>query len=84
VTFDGNSYIMRDYDDTNTGWVTVTVPLGNLSSGSHAVTIGGVQNARAESAEVTTIAFDDIGMTNLKKDRIESFEDKSRAARPWA
>jgi 3-isopropylmalate/(R)-2-methylmalate dehydratase small subunit len=28
--------------------------------------------------------LDDIGMTNLKKDRIESFEDKSRAARPWA
>ncbi len=28
--------------------------------------------------------LDDIGLTNLKKDRIDSFEDKSKAARPWA
>jgi 3-isopropylmalate/(R)-2-methylmalate dehydratase small subunit len=28
--------------------------------------------------------LDDIGQTNLKKDKIESFEAKSKAARPWA
>jgi 3-isopropylmalate/(R)-2-methylmalate dehydratase small subunit len=28
--------------------------------------------------------LDDIGMTNLKNDKIESFEEKSKAARPWA
>ena len=28
--------------------------------------------------------LDDIGLTNLKKDKIDSFEDKSKAARPWA
>ena len=28
--------------------------------------------------------LDDIGRTNLQKDKIESFEDKSKAARPWA
>jgi 3-isopropylmalate/(R)-2-methylmalate dehydratase small subunit len=28
--------------------------------------------------------LDDIGMTNLKKDKIDSFEDKARAQRPWA
>ena len=28
--------------------------------------------------------LDDIGQTNLKKDKIESFEEKSKAARPWA
>ena len=28
--------------------------------------------------------LDDIGMTNLKKDKIDSFEDKAKAARPWA
>jgi 3-isopropylmalate/(R)-2-methylmalate dehydratase small subunit len=28
--------------------------------------------------------LDDIGMTHLKKDKIESFEQKSRMARPWA
>jgi 3-isopropylmalate/(R)-2-methylmalate dehydratase small subunit len=27
--------------------------------------------------------LDDIGLTNLKKDKIDSFEEKSRAARPW-
>jgi 3-isopropylmalate/(R)-2-methylmalate dehydratase small subunit len=27
--------------------------------------------------------LDDIGRTNLQKDKIESFEDKSKAARPW-
>jgi len=28
--------------------------------------------------------LDDIGQTNLKKDKIRSFEEKSQAARPWA
>ena len=28
--------------------------------------------------------LDDIGLTKLKADKIESFEEKSRAARPWA
>ena len=28
--------------------------------------------------------LDDIGLTNLKKDKIDSFEEKSKAARPWA
>jgi 3-isopropylmalate/(R)-2-methylmalate dehydratase small subunit len=28
--------------------------------------------------------LDDIGRTNLQKDKIESFEDRSKAARPWA
>ena len=28
--------------------------------------------------------LDDIGMTNLKKQKIDNFEDKAKAARPWA
>ena len=28
--------------------------------------------------------LDDIGLTKLKKDKIDSFESKSKAARPWA
>ena len=28
--------------------------------------------------------LDDIGLTRLKKDKIDSFEEKSKAARPWA
>jgi hypothetical protein len=28
--------------------------------------------------------LDDIGQTGLKKDKIDSFEAQSRAARPWA
>jgi 3-isopropylmalate/(R)-2-methylmalate dehydratase small subunit len=28
--------------------------------------------------------LDDIGRTNLQKDKINSFEEKSKAARPWA
>ena len=28
--------------------------------------------------------LDDIGLTHLKKDKIASFEEKSKAARPWA
>jgi 3-isopropylmalate/(R)-2-methylmalate dehydratase small subunit len=28
--------------------------------------------------------LDDIGLTKLKADKIASFEEKSRAARPWA
>jgi len=28
--------------------------------------------------------LDDIGLTNLKKAKVESFEEKSRAERPWA
>lgn len=28
--------------------------------------------------------LDDIGLTHLKKEKIESFEDKAKAARPWA
>ena len=27
--------------------------------------------------------LDDIGMTNLKKDKIDSFEDNAKASRPW-
>jgi len=28
--------------------------------------------------------LDDIGLTHLKKEKIDSFEEKSKAARPWA
>jgi 3-isopropylmalate dehydratase small subunit len=28
--------------------------------------------------------LDDIGLTLVKKDKIASFEDNARAARPWA
>ena len=28
--------------------------------------------------------LDDIGMTNLTKDKIDGFEEKARMARPWA
>ncbi len=28
--------------------------------------------------------LDDIGTTILKKDKIDAFEEKSKAARPWA
>ena len=28
--------------------------------------------------------LDDIGLTKLKQDKIDSFEEKSKAARPWA
>ena len=28
--------------------------------------------------------LDDIGLTNLKQDKVASFEEKSKAARPWA
>ena len=28
--------------------------------------------------------LDDIGLTLVKKDQISSFEDKAKAARPWA
>jgi len=28
--------------------------------------------------------LDDIGLTKLKQKKIDSFEEKSKAARPWA
>ena len=28
--------------------------------------------------------LDDIGLTGLKADKIQSFEEKSKAVRPWA
>ena len=28
--------------------------------------------------------LDDIGLTMVKKDKIDSFEEKSKTARPWA
>jgi 3-isopropylmalate/(R)-2-methylmalate dehydratase small subunit len=28
--------------------------------------------------------LDDIGLTKLKQDKIDRFEEKSKAARPWA
>jgi len=27
--------------------------------------------------------LDDVGLTMVKQDKIDSFEDKTRAARPW-
>ena len=37
----------------------------------------------AEKPNILVIFGDDIGQTNLKKEKISSFEEKSKAARPW-
>lgn len=51
------------YDPT-TGWQRHEVFLGDLSAGSHTVTIGGFNNQKTTSDEITYIDIDDVALTS--------------------
>jgi len=57
VTGDGNGGSNR-----TTGWVAVTVETKTLPPGSHTITIGGFNNKKTFSNEVTQILIDDVNV----------------------
>ena len=63
VGVDGNDYVVQVNGGGDTGWQTVTIDLGNLSTGSHTITLGGYNNKKTSSNEDTEIQFDDISIT---------------------
>ena len=60
LTGDGNSGEVR-----TTGWQTLVLDLGVLSSGAHTITIGGYNNQKTLSNEFTTIWIDDVGILTV-------------------
>ncbi|MEM9717930.1 MAG: PKD domain-containing protein [Bacteroidota bacterium] len=58
LTGDGNGG-----GNQSTGWQQATLNLGSLSSGSHSVVIGGFNNKKTISSELTEIFFDDVEIT---------------------
>lgn len=63
---DGNAYVARvrgngeDGGRISTGWLDVTLDLGELAPGKHTLTFGGYNNQKTSRTEVTRIAFDDV------------------------
>jgi len=58
-----NDYVVRVADGGDTGWQTVTINLGNLSAGSHTLTLGGFNNQKTTAVEETVITFDNVALT---------------------
>jgi len=59
----GNNYVAQIEGGGDTGWQTVTIDLGTLTAGSHTLEIGGYNNQKTESSELTEIWFDDVTLT---------------------
>ncbi len=55
VTGDGNGGA-----EITTGWQSVSVDVGVLSSGAHTLTIGGFNSHKSNANEVTDVRFDDV------------------------
>ena len=55
VTGDGNGGPNR-----GTGWVALTLDLGTLSPGNHSITIGGFNNKKTFSNEISRVLIDDV------------------------
>ena len=62
----GSDYIVQLDGDgnggspTTSGWVQFNVNLGTLSAGSHTITIGGYNNIKTMTDEITTVEIDDV------------------------
>ena len=55
-----------------TGWQTVTIDLGQLSAGSHTITIGGYSNKKTFNDESAEILIDDVQLTTDSTPMIET------------
>ncbi|MCP4304379.1 MAG: hypothetical protein GY788_05775, partial [bacterium] len=58
VSYNGNPYLAQQTSEGNTGWQTVTVPLGTLFAGAHTITVG-VRHVNANKRN-TKARYDDI------------------------
>jgi hypothetical protein len=65
----GNDFLRRVTGDGNggavvsTGWVSLTVPLGQLAAGNHTLRIGGFNSKKTLADESTEIRIDDVQVT---------------------
>ncbi|MDJ0609183.1 MAG: cadherin domain-containing protein [Kiloniellales bacterium] len=59
----GNDYVAQLNGGGDTGWQTVTIDLGSLSAGNHTLTLGGFNNQKTTTSELTEIRFDDVDLT---------------------
>ncbi len=65
-----NDYIYQIVGNGNgggiltSGWQNVEVDLGSFSSGSHTLTIGGYNNKKTYSNELTIVVIDDVNLTS--------------------
>jgi len=60
---DGNDYVDQVAGGGDTGWQTVTLDVGNLSAGTHTLTLGGYNNRKTFNNEDIQISFDDVSLT---------------------
>lgn len=68
----GNNYFDSAFGvggTTDTGWVTVTLDLGALSSGNHDITIGILKDSKSRADEDSWIRIDDMTITDTTNDQ---------------
>ncbi|HUT48382.1 MAG TPA: Ig-like domain-containing protein, partial [Alphaproteobacteria bacterium] len=64
----GNDYVLQVYGDGNggsdydSGWQTVVIDIGALSTGNHTLTLGGFNNKKTAASEDTQIYFDNVSL----------------------
>ena len=63
VKVNGQERLERTSGGGDTGWKTVTVPLGLLTAGNHQIRIGGFNNKKTYYNESAKISFDDVKVT---------------------
>lgn len=67
-----NDYIIRQSGDGNggsaydSGWVEVTVDVGNLSAGNHTLTLGGFLNKKTWNDEDIEVSFTEVEITGTQ------------------
>ena len=59
----GNDYVTRISGGGDSGWQTVTIDVGDLSSGDHTIKLGGYVNKKTYSDEDAFIKFADVEVT---------------------
>ena len=66
IDINGNDFVTRVFGngngggDSDTGWQTVTLDVGDLPAGDHQITLGGYNNAKTTESESIEIRFDDL------------------------
>jgi Ca2+-binding RTX toxin-like protein/uncharacterized surface protein with fasciclin (FAS1) repeats len=71
VNIGGDDFVTRVFgngnggSDSDTGWQTVTLNVGDLPPGAHEITLGGYNNAKTTESESIEIRFDNLEVTAM-------------------
>ena len=69
VHVDGDGQGGANYDS---GWQTVTIDLGSLTPGNHTITLGGYNNKKTTTDELTQIYFDNVSVVTTENPASEA------------